>query len=102
MIQNNKLWEESFDEKFCDNQVWLEELMHELERGDESWKQIKSFIHSTLNKEREELIKTIFHRIEEELSTKAKKPGGVPTAFADGMTTAQTIILTILKENGKN
>ena len=97
MSQDNKSWEKLLEYKFP--------LLGENEN---KYRELKDFIHSTLNKEREELIKKVEGMEHELPKTKCmnlenhtfgscfqcEKSKGYNQAIDD--------ILTILKENGKN
>ena len=90
MTQDNKSWEEGFRQEFGDVNV--------NEVGD-----VKSFIHSTLNKERDELIKKV-----EGMETSKERENVLGGESIEGKNRRigynQAIydILTILKEDGKN
>lgn len=57
---------------------------------------IKEIISSTVIPEvRREIAGEAFKLMEDDLSNRAKQPNGVPVAFADGITTAQNIILSL-------
>lgn len=63
---------------------------------------VDELIEDARKDERERVIEEAFRIIEEELSNRSKQPNGVPMAFADGMTTAQTIILHLKGLSGNN
>lgn len=59
---------------------------------------IKVFFSSCQQELIKEMTKFLFEEIGKELSVRARQDGGVPVGFADGMTVAQTIIITQLNE----
>ena len=100
--QDNKSWEESFDEKFAYfKDIYSEELID-----------IKSFIHSTLNKEKEQERNRLIEKVEGEkkslLGDMAYTGGDLPKKYIafqrsgdihyDSYNRAISDILSVIKE----
>ena len=118
--QDNKSWSEEFDEKFSHTET-CRGLRFEQSSDQKlecfcSLKDIKSFIHSTLNKEREEERNRLVEKVEKrevKVGKGSKKYGGYrcngivfadmkrARAYKGGYNQAIENILTILKENNK-